>query len=288
MELHLASMENVTCWAFRKLCKGATDSYTGILSMQYLIQRNKAWKEIDSFKIAGQRQWIQVATSKESECKEFLARLNKELAKEPEKDNVYGVQLNLSCPSPQIVCIGQGAALIKRPKKVASLIQELLKQDKFKVSIKARLGLNYTEVQEKRILELFKELEKISHPNFRHVCVHFKHAREESFTPYDYSLLKELSDFKIPLVVNGGIKNYSDFTNIVKDVNKKNIIGLMLGREPLNNPDCFVQMANKLNKTDLKERDKEEIKDEFYQLIEEHMPREIYLKKISGMCPWFN
>ena len=65
MEIHLASMENITCWAIRALMQGATDSYTGMFSMGYLIERNKAWKEVDLFPISGQRQWIQLLTLKE-------------------------------------------------------------------------------------------------------------------------------------------------------------------------------------------------------------------------------
>ena len=39
MEMHLASMENVTCWAFRKLYSGASDSYTGMFSLTNLVRR---------------------------------------------------------------------------------------------------------------------------------------------------------------------------------------------------------------------------------------------------------
>src|SRR3989344_4703765 len=174
MELHLSSMENVTCWAFRALCQGATDSYTGMLSMNFLIRKNSAWKEVDMFKIKKQRQWIQVATSKEKECLEFIKQLNSELKENPTRDNIYGIQLNASCPSPEIIRIGQGPALIKRPTKVGNLIKELLKQDKFKVALKARLGLNPAEVQQRKVLSLFQELEKINDPNFTRITVHFK------------------------------------------------------------------------------------------------------------------
>ena len=75
MEIHLAPMENITCWAFRKLCKGASDSYTGMLNLTNLVKRTNAWEEIDTFLIEGQRQWIQIATSKEAECSAFLKKL---------------------------------------------------------------------------------------------------------------------------------------------------------------------------------------------------------------------
>ena len=287
MEIHLASMENITCWAFRSLMQGVTDSYTGMISMGYLLERNKAWKEVDFFDIDGQRQWIQVLSSREKECNDFLKRINEKLKEEPEKSNCYGIQLNCSCPSPMIVKIGQGSALIKRPLKVASLVNELLKQDKYKVSVKTRLGLNEFEVRERRIFKLLEELEKIKDPNFTEVVVHLRHAKENSDAVYDYSVLKEICDYNIPIVINGGVKSYRNYNNIVKTIPKrKNIKGLMIGREALSNPDCFVEVSNMLNCTLLKNRDLEEINSEFKKLCEEHMPRNIYLERIKKACEW--
>ncbi|MDP1695971.1 MAG: tRNA-dihydrouridine synthase family protein [archaeon] len=289
MELHLASMENVTCWAFRKLCHGVTDSYTGMLSMNYLIRRSKAWKEVDTFPIPNQRQWIQVATSKEKECSEFIARLQRELKEDSANNSLYGIQLNASCPSPNIVRLGQGPALIKRCAKVSSLIKELLKQDKYKVSLKVRLGMNAEEVKQRKLFALLEELEKISDSNFTNVAVHFKHAREQSFTPYNYDLLKEILSFKIPIVINGGIKNYKDFNNITKSLtNKKNLVGFMIGREALKNPDCFIEPNKILNNHSLPFRSQAQIKLEFLSLCKEHEPKSIYLDKIKEYCPWYN
>ena len=77
MELHLASMENISCWAFRNLVKGPTDSYTGALSLNFIL-RKREWKEVDLFPIPQERQWIQIATSKEEECRK-LKKLKKYL-----------------------------------------------------------------------------------------------------------------------------------------------------------------------------------------------------------------
>jgi len=309
MEIQLASMENITCWAFRALILGVTDSYSGILSMNYLVKRNKAWKEVDMFPIPGQRQWLQVATAKENECQMFLKKLDEKSKEDPDKFNhenvvsndparpiidvkysleaLHGIQLNCSCPSPNILKIGQGPALIRRPQRVAGIINELLKQDKYKVSLKTRLGYNKEEVDNRRIFKLFDELEKIKDPNFTEVIVHFKHAKEKSTADYDYSLLKQLCDYKIPIVINGGITSYKDYNNIVKNIhNRKNIKGLMIGREALKNPDCFVNISNMLNCTLLKERSFNEINKEFIKLTQEHVPRDIYLERIKTSCPW--
>ena len=290
MEIHLASMENITCFAFRSLMQGVTDSYTGMISMGYLIERHKAWKEVDMFPIEGQKQWLQVLTSREKEVSDFFKRMDEKLVENKlsgSLDGLYGIQLNCSCPSPIIIKVGQGSALIKRPGRVVDLVHGLLKQDKFKVSIKTRLGLNEFEVKEGRIFKLFDELEKIKDPNFTEVVVHFRHAKEKSTGSYDYSCLKELCDYNIPIVINGGIKNYRDFNNIVKTIPKrKNIKGLMIGREALVNPDCFVGISNMLNCTLLKERSLDEVNKDFKKLCEEHVPRDIYLNRIKSSCTW--
>jgi tRNA-dihydrouridine synthase len=288
MEIHLASMENITCWAFPSLMSGATDSYTGMISMGYLLERNKAWKEVDMFPIIGQRQWLQVLTSKEKECSEIIKKIPERFVEEPDKTGMYGIQLNCSCPSPMITKVGQGSSLIKRPGKVASLVNELLKQDKYKVSVKTRLGLNEFEVKEGRVFKLLGELEKIKDPNFSEVVIHFKHAKEKSDSTYDYSLLSKICDYNVPIVLNGGITCYRDYNNIIKAIPKrKNIKGIMIGREALKNPNCFIEISNMLNCTLFENRDFEKLNSDFKKFCEEHIPRDIYLDRIKNSCPWY-
>lgn len=284
-------MENVTCWAFRKLCKGSTDSYTGILSLTNLVKRANTWDEIDTFAIEGQKQWIQVSTSKETECFAFLKKLEDEIKNHPEKDNVYGIQLNASCPSPNLIRIGQGPALIKRSTKVSNLLKELLKQNKYKVGIKLRLGLNDMEVKQRKIFTLFAEIEKIAkdYPNFTNVTIHLKHAQESSSREYNYSLLSELASYNLPLVINGGIKNSQDVKKLLEMVspeNRKNIKGVMLGREALKNPNCLSEINKELNNTPFNEMGFQEIKREFNNFCKQHMPKPIYFSTIKEVCPW--
>lgn len=277
MELHLAALENVSCWAFRNLCKGATDTYTGMLSLNNLVKRNNAWKEVDTYS-SSQRQWIQIATSKETECAEFIKRLQSELEKNPEKDNVYGIQLNASCPSPALIRIGQGPALIKRTTKIINLLKELLKS-KYKASLKVRLGLNQQEVEQRKILSLFEQLEKIKNPNFTGVSVHFKHAQQKSDEKYNYSILPELLKYNVPIVVNGGITKTDD----LKNFRHKNIVGVMIGREAMQNPDVFLQIKNELEGNEFIKRD---VKKEFDSLCLVHAPKPIYLETIKKYCEW--
>lgn len=286
METHLASMENITCWAFRKLCDGASDTYTGMLNLTNLVKRTNGWEEIDTYFIDGQRQWIQITTSKEIECSKFLEKLEEEIKKYPEKNNIYGIQLNCSCPSPNVIKIGQGAALIKRPTKISNILKELLKQDKYKVGIKLRLGLNEAEVKQRKIFSLFEKLEKIAkeNQNFTNVTIHLKHAKESSSSEYNYSIINELASYKLPLIINGGIKNSEDIKKIIKNIapeNKKTINGIMVGREALKNPNCFLEINNSQTQSL-----KRNFKKEFNELCKIHMPKKIYLDSIKENCSW--
>ncbi len=285
MELHLAPLENVSCWAFRSLCVGQTDSYTGMLSLSNLVKRNNVWKEVDTFSIPNQRQWIQIATSKETECAAFLLKLEEELKAFPEKDNVYGIQLNVSCPSPALIRIGQGPALIKRATKVSNLLKELLK-GRFRVSVKVRLGLNEFEVQQRKLVSLFEQLEKIDHPNFSGVTVHFKHAQQKSADAYDYSAIKELSRFNIPMIVNGGVNSYADFLKIVDGIDAKNIRGFMVGRAAMENPDAIAMMRKEMDKTSFVARSPSDMKEQFEALCKLHTPNSSYVEKIRKYCAW--
>ena len=285
MELHLAPLENVSCFAFRSLCRGQTDSYTGMLSLSNLVKRNNVWKEVDTFPIEGQRQWIQVATSKEAECSAFLVRLEEELKAFPEKDNAYGIQLNVSCPSPSLIRIGQGPALIKRATKVVNLLGELMK-GRFKVSLKVRLGLNNFEMRQRKLVSLFAQLEKITHPNFAGVTVHFKHAQQKSADAYDYSMIKELSKFNVPMIVNGGVNSYADFLKIVNGINTKNIKGFMVGRAAMENPDAIALMRKEMDGTAFAARSPAEMKSEFEALCKLHAPNQSYSDKIKKYCSW--
>ena len=287
MEFHLAPLENVSCWAFRKIYQGASDSYTGMLSLTNLIKRKNTWDEIDTFKIEGQKQWIQIATSKEVECDNFLKKLAEEIKKNPEKDNIYGIQLNCSCPSPGLINIGQGPALIKRSTKVINIIRELLKQDKYKIGIKLRLGLNEIEVKQRKIFILLKELEKIAieNKNFTNVTIHFKHAQESSSKEYNYSLLNEISSYNLPIIINGGIKNAEDIKKLIESIspeNRKNIKGIMIGREAMKNPDCFQEIKKGLENThQFPSRNLNQIKEEFEINCKTHTPKPIYLQTIK-------
>ena len=287
MELHLAPLENVSCWAFRNLYLGASDSYTGMLSLSNLVKHTNTWEEIDTFQIEGQRQWIQIATSKETECYAFLKKLEEEVKKHPEKDNIYGIQLNCSCPSPGLINIGQGPALIKRSTKVSNIIKELLKQNKYKVGIKLRLGLNEIEVRQRKVFTLLKELEKIAieNPNFTNVTIHFKHAQEHSSKPYNYSLLNEIASYKLPIIINGGIKNAEDIKKLIESIspeNRKNIKGIMIGREAMKNPDCFQEIKKGLENThQFPSRNLNQIKEEFEINCKTHTPKPIYLETIK-------
>jgi len=75
-----------------------------------------------------------------------------------------------------------------------------------------------------------------------------------------FQFLKKLSSYDLPLIINGGITSSEDIKRILKSIplqNQKSIQGVMIGREALKNPNCFLEINQNLKSSSLKKRGKE-------------------------------
>jgi len=116
-------MKNISCWAFRALFPEATDSYTEMLNLKEIITlRKRAWDNIDTFPIHNQQQWVQVLTNNVKDMASLPAIFDKFCRDNPERANIYGVCINACCPDPRVISAGEGAALVKRTKRLGDLI----------------------------------------------------------------------------------------------------------------------------------------------------------------------
>jgi tRNA-dihydrouridine synthase len=252
MELHLAPMKGITNYEFRHKIKGPTDSYTEMIHLGQLIdQKAKAWEKVDTFSIPNQRQWVQVLTNSESDMEAFPDILRNFSKSNPRRKFIYGINLNAGCPDPQIIQAGEGAALNSRPQKIGSLLKGFLsalkdQEVKFHISVKFRLGKTALEMKKYKFREILEELSKINNPLLKAPIIHFKHAQQHSDDDEHWEMLELAMNVGLPIIINGGIKSIHDFKKIKTQVPsncRKNwnniIVGIMMGREPLRNPNCF-------------------------------------------------
>ena len=221
-ELMLAPMENHTGPEFRELCykKGADSTFTEMARISALAKNNKP--TLEKIKIPNPiPTYIQLVGSNETALKKFLQQF------EPPK-GFLGFNLNLGCPSDDIIRNGLGCALIKRVSKVKKLVQ-IIRDYNYPVSIKLRLGMNQFEKEKKVYLNLIKEVDA----DF--FIVHAKHGRENSDDPTDFTIYQECVNTNKIIIANGGIKTKEQI-QYLKSIGIK---GAMIGRAALKNPDIF-------------------------------------------------
>lgn len=227
----LASLERYSDSVFRTISfnHGADLTFTEMAHVESFLKRNKLSLE----KIRPRDDTpvqIQILSSNEVNLDRFLSEFK-------QFDGFMGFNLNLNCPSKNVIGQGKGAAMIKRAAKTARLVS-LIRDYGHPVSIKIRLGLNQFEKNNKLYLNNLGRVD----PDF--FVVHAMHAAQSSDEKEDYSVYPECIEAArgIPIIANGGIET----SGIVQSLMKMGVGGVMMGRSAIANPAIFDLMKNEL------------------------------------------
>jgi tRNA-dihydrouridine synthase B len=227
----LAPMEGYTDAALRTLCfrHGADLTFTEMTHVGSLLRGNRLTLERvmahDSTPVQ-----VQLLTSKEEELKRFIEKFKP-------FPGFKGFNLNLSCPSPDVINQGKGAALVKRAAKTEKLASTL-RRCGYNVSLKMRLGTN---AHEKALRVYLNCLRGVDAEFF---IIHSKTASQGSSEAADYSVYLECVEAanRKPIIANGDI----DSVEKVMMLRKMGVSGVMIGRAALTDPSIFDAIKNEL------------------------------------------
>jgi tRNA-dihydrouridine synthase len=228
----LAPLEDYSDSAFRTLCfrHGADLTFTEMSRVEGIVRRNKPTlakiQLHDDTPVE-----IQLLAGREDQLEKYISSF------EP-KGGFKGFNLNLSCPSPNVMQQGRGCAMVKRVSKTNRLVS-IIKKHNYPVSIKLRLGTNFFEKSHKVYLNCLKEVDA------EFFVVHAKTGAQESKESADFSVLKECVDITksrgIPLIANGGI----DSNEVIDKLKELGVSGAMIGRPSILNPAIFDKLKGK-------------------------------------------
>jgi tRNA-dihydrouridine synthase B len=253
----LAPMEGYTDRVLRTLCHnhGADLTFTEMTHVESLLKGNKlALARISAFDSTPVQ--IQLLTGREDKLMRFL----KEFKPLP---GFKGFNLNLCCPSKDVIRHGKGAAMVKRAAKTERLVS-IIQSYGFPASVKLRLGINEFEKRNKLYLNC---LGGVKADIF---IVHAKTATQGSTEPEDFGVFPECVEAAdgIPVIANGGI----DSVDKVRALIKMGVAGVMIGRAALGNPSIFDELKNKLGFNDPINvvPSREEIMKTYYSLYERY------------------
>jgi tRNA-dihydrouridine synthase len=256
LEYHLAPLKNVSCWAFRAVCTGATDSYTEMMNISQLLNLNSVkWKVVDAFQIPNQKQWIQVLAHNPSDFEKLPIQLQKFSSLHPKRNNIFGININAGCPEKHVIAAKEGAALISQPQKLITMVKTFLgkpESHSYAISIKMRLGIIVDDLFTNNVQKFLELLAKLEDPRIKPTIIHFKLASQKSSEKPMWDMLEGVLDTHTPIIINGNIRNKQDIQRIKNNLPqryfqdwKTNIKGVMIGREAIKYPDCFLNFYPK-------------------------------------------
>lgn len=238
----LSPMEGVSDVGFRALCfaQGAGITWTEMIRARGLKGRNKSTLDlVDTFD-ADTLTGIQLMVTGAQELLDAVNVLEELAATtHPHFKNIAQLDLNFGCPSPDIIRIGAGPALLKRRAKLRSIFEAQASIRKRaplgikSVSAKIRLGLHQGEQEHKVYLPVVE----MANDTLDHLVIHARHAKQRSRDAPTWSAIGEAKALaKIPIVGNGDVKTRADAERMHAETKCD---GFMIARAAIQSPWCF-------------------------------------------------
>lgn len=230
-----APMEGYSDCVLRTLCHthGADLTFTEMAHVESFLRGNKpALAKIEARDSTPVQ--IQLLTGREDKLERFVDGFRP-------FPGFKGFNLNLSCPSMDVIRHGKGAAMVKRAAKTQRLVS-IIQGHGYAASVKLRLGTNEHEKRNKLYLNSLGGVEADL------FIVHAKTAAQESGEPEDYSVFPECVEAAggVPVIANGGV----DSAEKVRALMGMGVTGVMIGRAALGNPSIFDALKNELGFND--------------------------------------
>ena len=272
MQIDFAPMEGVTDYIFRKIFndyfKGVSRYYTPFLSpMPKRILAPKEFREVDPKNNDKINLIPQILTNNANDFS---------LAAEMLYDMGYEtINLNLGCPSGTVTAKGKGSGFLKYPEELEIFLGEIFKGNKYKISIKTRIGVEREEEWDE-ILEIYKKFpisELIVHPRL----MKEQYRGNVHISAYE----KAYNIFSSKITYNGDIKKKGDIDKIIEQFPKTEKI--MLGRGLIGNPYLAEEVSG--NKLSDKKAIKEFARDLYKAYADEFQSEHAAVNRMKGI--WF-
>jgi nifR3 family TIM-barrel protein len=220
-DLVMAPMFNVTNLPFRLMCRkyGAGLVYSEMINVNALGRGNKATERMCKTVKGDKPIAFQLFGLREEAIKKSVKFV---------EDKADIIDFNFGCPATHVVGVGSGAALLKRPEKMGSIIRTLIKTTDKPVTVKIRLGFNNNKV--KKLAKVVEDAGASA------IAIHCRTFRQGYSGRADWKALEKV-DVGIPVIGNGDVKDKKSYEKL-----RKVCDAVMIGRAAMNNPALFSEI----------------------------------------------
>lgn len=157
-------------------------------------------------------------------------------ARELQRYEVAGIDLNLGCPAPVVFKKCAGGGLLREPERIDRLLGALRQAiTEVPFTVKTRIGVGEADQGEfERLLEVFARHE----PDL--LTVHGRTVAEMYRTEVHYDFIRlAVERMRCPVLANGNVDSAATARWVLKETGAR---GLMLGRGAIRNPWLFEQI----------------------------------------------
>ncbi|ABD44911.1 TIM-barrel, nifR3 family protein [Ehrlichia chaffeensis str. Heartland] len=221
----LAPMSGVTDFPFRYLVKSLG---AGLLVSEMIASRAMIIQTKQSL----QKSQIQINTAVQlAGCDPTImadaAKLNEDMGAQI-------IDINFGCPVKKVVNSYAGSALMKDETTAAKILESVVKAVKIPVTLKMRTGWDNNNLNSPKLAKIAEET------GIKMITIHGR-TRTQMFTgKADWKFIRNIKKcVKIPVIVNGDIKNLND---IKTSLEESQADGIMIGRGAYGKP-WFINQA---------------------------------------------
>jgi len=235
--LVLAPMAGVTDLAFRLLCKGfgAGLVCTEFVSAYGLTYGNPKTRSFLLLQEAEHPVSVQIFGAEP----ERMATA----AKMVEDAGADLVDLNLGCTAPQIGKMGAGARLLQHPRRVAAIVEAMVRTVSIPVTVKTRLGWSEENLNVVAIARLCEGAGAAA------IAVHGRTAQQRFRGRANWEAIGEVkAAVSIPVIGNGDVRTPEDARRMFQQTGCQ---AVMIGRGARGNPWLFSRTAHYLRTGEL-------------------------------------
>lgn len=152
------------------------------------------------------------------------------------------VDLNCGCPIYEATRRGLGSALLRKPERLAALVEGIAKDSPLPLSVKVRLAAEGHETNVREVARLLREAGAAA------VTIHGRTAQDRYSRAADWQLIKQVVDdgraagSAVPVVGNGDVLTHWEAT---RRIETSGVDAVMVGRGALIKPWLFGEYARR-------------------------------------------